>query len=136
VNLLWDPTLLRGSTPKELDELVNALQAARSRFHNGPPHLFRAFVRSSDRMSAPQLQQQFAAWGDAGLVQDLPKDYESTKRDSGVPVIRDAVKVGLSLSMRLLIGVLRVVDQREVIGRRCLCDIHTGADLAACSHHA
>jgi hypothetical protein len=95
VNLMWDPTLLRGSTPQELDALVNALHGARSRFHNAPPHLFRAFVRSSDRMAAPQLSQQFRAWADATLVLDLPQLYESTKKDDALPlVIRDAVKVG------------------------------------------
>jgi hypothetical protein len=101
VNLLWDPTLMRGSTREELDTLVNALQAARRRFHDAPQtqYLFRAFVRSSERMAAPQLAQQFRVWGEAGLVQDLPRDYESSKRASEVPaVIRDAVKVRLFLS--------------------------------------
>jgi hypothetical protein len=94
VNLLWDPTLLRGSTLQELDVLVTALHAARAHFHNAPAHLFLAFVRSSDRMAAPQLAQQFRAWCEVGLVQDLPRDYQSTRRDNELPlVIRDAVKV-------------------------------------------
>jgi hypothetical protein len=46
VNLLWDPTLPRGSTQEELNELVNALKAARDRYH-APQYLFRAFVRST-----------------------------------------------------------------------------------------
>jgi hypothetical protein len=76
---------------------VNALQAARKRFPIGPQYLFRAFVRSSERMAVPQLAQQFREWGEAGLVQDLPRDYESTQSESEVPaVICDAVKVRLS----------------------------------------
>lgn len=91
---MWDSTLLRGSSPQELDALVNALRAARARFHNARPALFRAFVRNSDRIAAPQLAQQFRVWAEAGLVQDLPPTYQSTQKNTDPPlVIRDAVKV-------------------------------------------
>lgn len=91
---MWDSTLLRGSSPQELDALVNALRAARARFHNARPALFRAFVRNSDRIAAPQLAQQFRVWAEAGLVQDLAPTYQSTQKNTDPPlVIRDAVKV-------------------------------------------
>ncbi|KAF6263034.1 hypothetical protein COO60DRAFT_533288 [Scenedesmus sp. NREL 46B-D3] len=93
VNLLLDRTLLRGSSLQELDELVDALHAARAHFHNAPPGLFKAYVRSSERLAAPQLAQRFRAWDEAGVVKDLPLDYQSTKKDhEALVVIRDAVK--------------------------------------------